>query len=223
MLKSRRGAAAGEAARAQKEESRRRLIAAAEASFRKSGYLAPSVDDIARLAGVTRQTFYRHFDSKLAVAIEYFALRREEAMELWSGLTDTVANDTAATEAWLVDMLAFHRNHRQDVRALFEISIFEPAFMAHASALVPQIIDGLAGRVVAFAAINGDSAKARRLRAEAWLLVYQIIDQCANTAMGFCVIEERLLVDILTESIVSFVRRNTVAKPPQPALRTAKG
>jgi len=214
MAKGPRGAAAGEIARAQKEASRRRLIAAAETMFREAGYLTPSVDDIARAAGVTRQTFYRHFESKLAIAIEYFALRRDEALELWAALTDAAAHDTDATQAWILQLLAFHRSRARDVRALFEISIFEPAFMVHASSLVPQIIDGLASRLPAFAAIRSDDPDAARLGAEAWLLVYQIVDQCANTAMGFCAIEDHLLAAILTDSMVGFVRRNTPARPP---------
>ncbi len=214
MAKGLRGAAAGELARAQKEASRRRLIAAAETMFREAGYLTPSVDDIARAAGVTRQTFYRHFESKLAIAIEYFALRREEALTIWAALTEDAAHDTEATQAWLLDLLAFHRSRARDVRALFEISIFEPAFMAHASGLVPQIIADLAGRIPAFAAARSDDPAAARLRAEAWLLVYQIIDQCANTAMGFSEIEDHLLAAILTDSMVGFVRRNTPARPP---------
>jgi hypothetical protein len=79
---------------------------------------------------------------------------------------------------------------------------------------VPQIIDDLAGRIPAFAAIHVEHPESARLRAEAWLLVYQIIDQCANTAMGFCAIEDHLLAAILTDSMVGFVRRNTPARPP---------
>jgi AcrR family transcriptional regulator len=72
--KSRKAQLAGlsEFTRTRKEASRRRLLEAARRVFNRYGYLAPSVDDIAQEAGVSRQTFYRHFDGKLAIAMEYF-------------------------------------------------------------------------------------------------------------------------------------------------------
>jgi AcrR family transcriptional regulator len=211
MARSGSSTATRENAEVQKADSRRRLLAGAEHVFRESGYLVASVDDIARAAGVSRQTFYRHFDGKLAIAIEYFKVRREEAMPLWRSLTETTAMDATATKAWLVKFLAFHRDHKRDLRALFELGVFEPAFLSYANGLVPQIIDNLAERLVAFAATMGNTPQARLLRAEAYLLVYQILDQCTNTAMGFCLLEEPLLTEALTLSMVGFVRRNTPA------------
>src|SRR5512139_387033 len=45
------------------DASRERLIRAATEAFRESGYRA-SIDQIASLAGVARQTLYNHFESK---------------------------------------------------------------------------------------------------------------------------------------------------------------
>src|ERR1700733_8411612 len=71
MMKGREAQVAGlnEFARQQKEDSRRRLVEAAERVFDRAGYIATSVDDIAQEAGVSRQTFYRHYDGKLAIAM----------------------------------------------------------------------------------------------------------------------------------------------------------
>jgi AcrR family transcriptional regulator len=205
-----------ENAELQKADSRRRLLAGAEQVFRQAGYLTASVDDIARAAGVSRQTFYRHFDSKLAIAIEFFKARREEALPLWCALTEAIAMDLTATKSWMAEFLAFQRRHKPDLRALFEIGVFEPGFLTHASGLVPQIIETLAERLTAFAATSGSTSQAQLLRAEAYLLVYQIIDQSTIAAMGFCVLEEPLLAEALSQSMVGFVRRNTPDKPCRP-------
>jgi AcrR family transcriptional regulator len=52
------------------EETRARILDAAEESFSRSGYDPTSVDDICIRAGVTKGAFYHHFPSKQAVFIE---------------------------------------------------------------------------------------------------------------------------------------------------------
>lgn len=48
----------------QKQETRQRIIAAAERSFKKVGYSGIGVDGLAKDAGVTSGAFYGHFGSK---------------------------------------------------------------------------------------------------------------------------------------------------------------
>src|SRR5438132_1389561 len=77
-----------EFARAQKEESRRKLLDAADRIFTRYGYLSPSVDDIAQEAGVSRPTFYKHFDGKLAIGIEYYERQNSMTMPLWTRIAN---------------------------------------------------------------------------------------------------------------------------------------
>jgi AcrR family transcriptional regulator len=56
---------------AQKQLTRARLVEAGVAAFRSQGYAATTVEDIAAAAGVTRATFYLHFDGKLDLYREY--------------------------------------------------------------------------------------------------------------------------------------------------------
>lgn len=51
----------------QKEQTRERIVAAAERSFKKGGYNGVGVDGLAKTAGVTSGAFYGHFKSKEAV------------------------------------------------------------------------------------------------------------------------------------------------------------
>ena len=46
------------------EDSRRRLIDAALATFVENGFTESTIEDIARSAGVNRRTFFRHFSDK---------------------------------------------------------------------------------------------------------------------------------------------------------------
>ncbi len=48
----------------QKEQTRKRIVAAAGRSFKKGGYSGVGVDGLAKEAGVTSGAFYGHFSSK---------------------------------------------------------------------------------------------------------------------------------------------------------------
>lgn len=52
---------------AQKRETRQRLLDAGLEMFRRQGYAATTVDDIATSAGTTRVTFYAHFATRSAL------------------------------------------------------------------------------------------------------------------------------------------------------------
>lgn len=55
------------------QESRQRLLDAALGVFRTKGYTATTVDDLCAAAGVTKGSFFHHFDSKEAAALAAIA------------------------------------------------------------------------------------------------------------------------------------------------------
>ena len=63
-----------------KQDSRERLLAAAMTQFCDQSYLAVSVEDIASAAGVSRVTFYRHFNNKADIAADLFKVAAEAAI-----------------------------------------------------------------------------------------------------------------------------------------------
>ena len=60
--------------------TRDHIMAAALEAFAERGYVAVTIDDIVRRAGIGRATFYLHFDSKAAVLREL----RNTRMTVWS-------------------------------------------------------------------------------------------------------------------------------------------
>jgi AcrR family transcriptional regulator len=54
----------------QREETHRRLYECSLAIFRRDGYTDAKIDDIAKMAGVSRGTFYFHFPTKDDVLLE---------------------------------------------------------------------------------------------------------------------------------------------------------
>jgi TetR/AcrR family transcriptional repressor of nem operon len=67
------------------EESRRRVLEAALGVFRAKGYAATTVDDLCAAAGVTKGSFFHHFDSKEAAAVAAIEYWNTTTGELFAG------------------------------------------------------------------------------------------------------------------------------------------
>ncbi len=77
--------AAAAAATPRGEESRRRILEAALGVFRSRGYTATTVEDLCAAAGVTKGSFFHHFDSKQAAALAAIDHWNRSTGELFAG------------------------------------------------------------------------------------------------------------------------------------------
>jgi AcrR family transcriptional regulator len=213
VMKSREAQVAGlnEFARQQKEESRRRLMEAAERVFNRAGYLAPSVDDIAQEAGVSRQTFYRHYDGKLAIAMKYFERQNDVSLPLWLKIGDIDYTDPGAVIGWITELFDYSEARRLSLRTFVEMGISEPAFVDRVKALIPAIIDMLGDRIPAFAAARGKGPTARRRWVNAWLFFYHLREQCSMNASGFMSTDRTHVIDAFTDGFLDLL--NTEPSP----------
>lgn len=86
----------------QREETRRRLFDAALEIFRRDGMDKAKIDDIARLAGVSRGSFYFHFPTKEDVMLEVLGESEAELVTQLQNLPDDTpierALDTVAEQ-----------------------------------------------------------------------------------------------------------------------------
>jgi AcrR family transcriptional regulator len=73
---------------AKRERNRSVILRAARDIFQAQGYVGAGMDDIARLAGMTKQTVYRYFESKEALYKASLEVRREDR---GSGFLDALA------------------------------------------------------------------------------------------------------------------------------------
>ncbi len=77
----------------QKEHTRKKIIVAAEHSFKKHGYCGIGVDGLAKEAGVTSGAFYGHFKSKQDVFQESVASGLDDAANAISELKKDFSED----------------------------------------------------------------------------------------------------------------------------------
>jgi AcrR family transcriptional regulator len=204
-------------ARQQKEESRRRLVEAAERVFNRAGYIAPSVDDIAQEAGVSRQTFYRHYDGKLAIAMEYFERENDISLPLWLRIGDQDFTDPAVVIAWITMLFDYTEAKRHSQRTFVEMGTVEPKFIDRIKELIPSTIDQLGDKIPAFAAARGKGPTARRRWVNAWLFFYHLREQCSMNATGFMSTDRRHVIDAFTDGFLDLLNPE-----PSPRRRTSK-
>jgi AcrR family transcriptional regulator len=219
IMKGREAQVAGlnEFARQQKEESRRRLIEAAERVFSRAGYIATSVDDIAQEAGVSRQTFYRHYDGKLAIAMEYFERQNDISLPLWLRIGDQDFTDPVVVIAWITMLFDFNEAKRLSLRTFVEMGTVEPQFIDRVKELIPGIIQQLGDKIPAFAAARGKGPTARRRWVNAWLFFYHLREQCSMNATGFMATDRTHVIDAFTDGFLDLLNPE-----PSPRRRTSK-
>ncbi len=74
-------------------DSRRRILDAALSVLREKGYTATTVDDLCRAAGVTKGSFFHHFESKEAATLASIAHWNEVTGSLFAGAPYWQVND----------------------------------------------------------------------------------------------------------------------------------
>jgi AcrR family transcriptional regulator len=96
---------------------RTRLLEAAAAVFARAGYADASAEAIAREAGMSKATFYEHFDNKEECILALFDQAASETLEAMAKAVGAAGHDSrkrmeAGAKAFL-EMLAEHPNESQ--------------------------------------------------------------------------------------------------------------
>jgi AcrR family transcriptional regulator len=111
------------------EETRARLLGAAQKEFNARGYFGTDSNRIARRAGYAPQTFYRHFPDKIAIFLAvYDGWWRAESAALGELLSKPAARSDARKAAAIV--AGFHTRWRIFRRSLRHLAIEEPRVRA---------------------------------------------------------------------------------------------
>jgi AcrR family transcriptional regulator len=189
--------------RRRKADSRESLLAAAREAFCEGGYFAVSVEDIASAAEVSRMTFYRHFSGKSAIASALFKLNAEVAMPRLLAIGERDFRDRVIVVEWIADLFAADRTSRQLLQVFIQANVEGNDFAEAGHSFIDDIITGLGKRIPAFAVHPSE----RRQWLEAWLLIYEILDQGNHAARESGVATDPLVVEILADRFLAFVNK----------------
>lgn len=189
---------------ARKQGSRERMLAAASAAFCANGYLAVTVDDIASNAGVSRMTFYRHFSGKAELAIALFELNVAAWMPRFRAITQHRRINVEIVRNWIADLFEADRQSGQLLRVFMQANAEGSGFTEVAQGLLDQLIEELGEHLPAFA-LDPNSPADRKRRLEAWLLLYEILDQSNHAARGAGPAPDPLLIELLADRFMRFM------------------
>src|SRR5439155_4205066 len=84
---------------------RERLVAAAVELFYRQGFGAVGIDQVIATAGVTKTTFYKHFESKDDLMVAAVQRRDEWESQAWQRAVRKLAGDTASPARQILAML----------------------------------------------------------------------------------------------------------------------
>jgi AcrR family transcriptional regulator len=132
---------AGLSRAATERNQRERLFAALTATVAEKGYEAMRVADLVQLSGVSRSSFYRHFDDKGACFLAAVDVLTGPALERLAGDEEVVADEGRARDGFVALLEAVAEQPAAAKMCLVEIYAAGP----EAAALHDGIFDGFAG------------------------------------------------------------------------------
>lgn len=98
-------------AKGHKAKTRRHIVAAAAAEFRKKGISGTRVSEVMARAGLTHGGFYAHFASKRALAREALGYAIGETAALFTAITETVPRERRLAAILDRYLSLEHRSH----------------------------------------------------------------------------------------------------------------
>lgn len=179
------------------------IVRAARQVFAEASYVDAKIDDILGAAGVSRATFYSHFESKLELASAIYEETVPQTRALFERLPLLARQDLSAVREWLADFVGIHLEHRYVTPLIAQLQLFETGFRARILADTEVLIDLVAASGVdAFAKVGTDDRQRIRVR----LLFNQIAHVCAEVARGEFGVQSDICLDLVAEEIVRFVK-----------------
>jgi TetR/AcrR family transcriptional regulator, ethionamide resistance regulator len=158
-----------------RRSSRERLLEAARALFFEQDYLAISVDDIARAAGLSRAGFYLHYPSKEAILVD---IAREESARLdplyrwFAGGSRTPPRKDVRKFVQLAIRLS--KRSRRQMSLLYQATGYNAEIWGTFTQNRQRHIDMLGETLPAFRDCKRSAAVERKRRAHAFLLIVQL-------------------------------------------------
>ncbi|WP_375194186.1 TetR/AcrR family transcriptional regulator [Sphingobium sp.] len=187
--------------------TRAAILSAARQVFAEASYGDARIDDIIGGAGVSRATFYAHFESKFELACAIYDEIAPQTAALFARLPALTRGDRAGIRQWLDDFVGIHLEHRNVTSLIAQLQLFERRFRARILSDAEALIDlAAAGKGTGFAQAKGPEDAARRQRARVRLLFNRVAILCAEVARGeLSRADADISLELVSEEIAQFL------------------
>ena len=187
------------------EDSRNRILAAAEQVFTRNSYVATTVDMIITIAGVSRATFYKYFTNRYEVAKGLLDVFIPKLDLVFDALPDRPTVQDAKN--FMYELLKLYEANRQFTGLLHEVSGCEPDFFPNMMAIHDNLLARLGTRIPAFAkALEGGPDS--RLYVLAHMQVMHIYGFASMIVPKGWRVNTEAGVTHLAEDLVKFISEN---------------
>lgn len=207
-MKGRRPGTLTELQLQQKKASRDKIVAAADALFARCSYISTSIEDIAREAGISRVTFYKHFKSKLEVAIGILDHYAVHMIDDYGSLGRYRDPDTAQIAAWIKHILNLWRSQRDSMDTLASLVRQDAQIGARRTRAYTRTIARLGEGIPAFAVAASGTNEEAHIRAH--LLLIELENLCYELVISEWPVSEDVAVHVLAEHFRDFIERTAV-------------
>lgn len=167
-----------------RQQTRAAILEAAGELFAATPYVYATIDDIIRVAGISRATFYMHFESKLALALAIYDGIAVDWMEIFDRLPSVSTHEPGELTVWIRSLAALYVDHGYVTSLVGQLEIFESSFRQRLHDDRNTLIDrlGVAG-VGGFVDAAGKGEAAFLQRARAHLLLRRIDQICGDLSL----------------------------------------
>lgn len=171
------------------EEKRRKtragILGAAGKVFATTAYAFATVDDIIRTAGVSRATFYMHFETKLALALEIYNGITDDWLQLFDRLAEADPKDRDALKGWVASLANLYAEHGYITSLVAQLSVLEPSFRDRLRTDRDAAIARLADREVeGFVQAMAEGEAGALQHARAHLLLRRLDQVCSDVSIA---------------------------------------
>jgi len=188
------------------EDSRQRILSAAETAFTRNSYGATPVDTIITIAGVSRATFYKYFTSKFDLAKGLIGIFTPKTYAVFDALPDRPT--VSQTRRWLRKLLILYQENRQFTALLGEVSSTEPEFFPEMIAMNNRLLERLGARIPAFRKAMSGRPEHARIHVVAHLRVQHLFAFCNSVVSKGWVVNVEAGIACLADDLTRFISDN---------------
>jgi AcrR family transcriptional regulator len=189
-----------------KGESRAAILKAGHEIFFGKPYLFATTEEIIRAAGVSRATFYTHFETKLALAWAVFENASGEWLSHFDELADIDHQNIPALERWLARLVKLAASHGHISTLFRQLDIIEDEAQRRADEYRDILVERLGKRLKPFAVAAGNSPRAQRARIRAHHLLQHIDHICSQLALRKPHGDPAIHLRLVAEEISTFLK-----------------
>lgn len=187
----------------QRKETRQKLIEAANTVFARESYISSSIDDIAQRANVSRNTFYKHFNSKLEVATAILKHYSETLIDDYGRLATKSNPNIDDITSWIESIIQLWRKLRTSMTTLSTLLRQDPALIAGRYEANELLIERLGENIPAFGvAAKGQDEEAR---VQAHLLLIELEEMCHGVVISKWIKDEDAAIRIVAKHYHEFI------------------